>query len=133
MDASVSLSDRLSSLKATNAPTSLHTFLYIVSLSERESLTDYFRGASALAEWLAPIEVSPTTLAKYPQIEGSKRQVPSLLIGYSSVRLAKLLTSKYDKDMNTYLYEWNRMERAIYYIMTYEIYPSLLARDTDIL
>lgn len=106
-----------SELSATS--TTLATFLTIYTKSNPECYLNYMEGAKTLLAYLAPFGTPlDYELDKYPEASSLEFKVPSLLIGYESRELAKLLEprTKHPK-LDDWVAALVRIEKLIYLIL----------------
>lgn len=123
---SLSLQERLAILRTNNTPIPLWVFLYIYSKAERECYTNYMAGAKILLAWLTDDGKIPLDFQekKYPEIGNKNFKVPSLLRGYESLELSKILTA-HIPDFNIRLKAMSKADRAIYFAMTKRVLQEL--------
>jgi arginine utilization protein RocB len=107
-----------SSTSTSTSPSSLALFLHIYSKSAHEAYIHHHRGAIELIEYLYPIDMA-AAVAQYPEASNPNFKVPTLLSGYSSSELAKLLNRCYPE------YSYQVISNLIYFIMSKEIIMEL--------
>lgn len=113
--------DRLAQLKAlydtttvsdNKTPTPLWVYLYIYTRASGICYMNYMEGAKLLYKYLSPIELP---IDKFAAIEDEHCPVPTLLSGYDSWELAKIIDPKNPR----------RASRAIMISMYKEVLPLL--------
>ena len=89
-------------------PTSLETYLRILSLSGREGVINYMQGAKDLASWLHPITLPVGVIGN----------VPNLARGYELQELAKVLAARIPTpNLEARVILLAEIEYAIYYTL----------------
>ena len=125
-----SLAERLASIRenANTSPrsetieaTPLRTFLFLYTKANTECYEEYMEGAKALYKYLAPLY-----FPYIPAIYNIDCPVPSLLRGYESLELAKVITPRLPEDsLEVYLAKLSLADRAIMFSMFIEVLPEL--------
>lgn len=107
--------DNPSPRSESTTPSTLATYLLLYSKADRECYIEYMRGAKDLLAWLTNNGSVPLDLQldKYPRMEDPNFQVPSLLGGYESGELARILVGE-----GAPLTEVARMRNLIYLTMS---------------